>query len=127
MVTQQGAILLCQRHDGPHLPLLWEFPGGKIDDGESPAEALARELAEELGVESDVGDELADVSHTYPEKSVRIRFFRAEIRGDPRSIVHREVRWVPIERLAEYAVPPANQAVVDMIVGAGPDGLEGCA
>jgi len=124
VVSSDDLVLLCQRHDGPHLPLLWEFPGGKIDCGETPPAALERELSEELDVAADIGPELACVRHGYPEKRVRIRFFAALIRGEPRPVVHREIRWVPVSALSEYEVPPANQAVVDMLIDAGSAGLD---
>jgi 8-oxo-dGTP diphosphatase len=115
VVGRDDRLLLCQRPDGEHLPLLWEFPGGKIDGDEAPREALRRELAEELGVRSDVGEQVADVTHAYPEKTVRIRFFLAVVHDAPRAIVHRDVRWIPIDELGNYEVPPANRGVVQMI------------
>ena len=116
VVVTDARVLLCQRPDGPHLPLLWEFPGGKIDPGESATEALERELLEEIGVSSRVGDLLADVRHRYPEKRVRIRFYDTRIDGDPRPHVHRRLRWIPLDELAEYEVPPANAPVVRMLI-----------
>ncbi len=115
VIYRDEKVLLCQRHDGSHLPLLWEFPGGKIDPGESPEEALRRELAEELSVRAVIGRQVADVDHDYPEKSVRIRFFLARIDGEPRPVVHRELRWIAPRELADLCVPPANQMVVDLI------------
>lgn len=115
VVRSDDGLLLCQRHDGPHLPLLWEFPGGKIDAGESPEEALERELREELDVAATIGELIAEVEHHYPEKSVRIRFFHADIEGTPRPIVHRRVRWIEPADLDAYDVPPANQAVIDQV------------
>lgn len=115
VIYRGGTVLLCQRHDGPHLPLAWEFPGGKIEAGESAPAALQRELAEELGVGSAIGRQIADVEHDYPEKRVRIRFFLADIDEEPRAVVHREVRWIALDELAAYPVPAANQAVVRMI------------
>ena len=115
VIYRGETVLLCQRHDGRHLPLAWEFPGGKIDPGESPRAALRRELAEELAVGSAIGRQIADVEHHYPEKSVRIRFFLATIDAAPRAVVHREVRWIALDELAAYPVPAANQSVVRMI------------
>ena len=115
VVCRAETVLLCQRHDGPHLPLMWEFPGGKIDPGESPQFALKRELAEELGVGAEIGRQIADVEHHYSEKSVRIRFFLANITAEPRAVVHRAVRWVALDKIADYTVPPANESVVRMI------------
>lgn len=116
VVEARGRVLLCQRHDGEHLPLLWEFPGGKIDPGESPRQALARELREELGVDAELGALVGDVSHSYPEKRVRLRFFRAEIVGEPRAIVHRRLAWVPLRELDRYQVPPPNAVIVRRLV-----------
>lgn len=112
VVVRDGRLLLCQRQDGPHLPLLWEFPGGKVDPGEGPVEALGRELAEELGVEAEVGSFLDEVHHRYPEKSVWIRFYSATLHGRPRPRVHRRIRWIAEEELDGYDVPPANAAVL---------------
>ncbi len=115
VVVRAEGVLLCQRPDGPHLPLLWEFPGGKINAGESPRQALERELREELDVASSIGSRVATVEHHYPEKSVRIQFFAADIAGAPRAVVHRELRWIAAADLGDYQVPPANRSVVRMV------------
>ena len=94
---------------------MWEFPGGKVDPGESPQSALKRELTEELDVDAEIGIQVADVEHHYSEKSVRIRFFLANITGEPKAIVHRAVRWVPLNTTSDYKVPPANESVMRMI------------
>ena len=119
VITDQHRLLLCQRQEGPHLPLLWEFPGGKIDPGEHATQALARELIEELGVHSRIGPRILEVRHTYPEKKVWIRFYAASIAGTPLPHVHREVRWVAVPELRAYEVPPPNAEVVRHILAAG--------
>ncbi len=115
VVRRGDRVLLCQRHDGDHLPLMWEFPGGKIEAGETPAMALLRELQEELGVASRVGNQIAEARHDYPEKRVRLRFFEAAITGTPEPRVHRQLRWVPMAELGDYTVPPPNARVVALL------------
>lgn len=112
VVGRDGRVLLCQRPDGEHLPLKWEFPGGKIEAGETPRAALLRELREELGVDAEVGELLLEARHAYPEKTVWLRFFGARLHGEPRAIVHRQLSWVPRKALAGYDVPPPNAVVV---------------
>ncbi len=123
VIVDQQRLLLCQRQDGPHLPLLWEFPGGKVDPGEGPTGALSRELREELGVHLRIGPKIYEVRHTYPEKRVWIRFYAASIEGTPQPHVHREVRWVAIPELRSYEVPPPNAVVVRHILTAGIESL----
>ena len=115
LLFRGGKVLLCQRHEGPHLALMWEFPGGKIDTGESPQEALQRELNEELGVVASVGYRVDAVVHAYPEKRVWIRFYRVQFCGHPRPLVHRQICWVEPVELDRYAVPPPNQPIVDRL------------
>lgn len=116
VISRNGRVLLCQRHDGPHLPLHWEFPGGKIEPGEDPETALAREIQEELGVPARVGQYLATVTHRYPEKTVTLRFFRASLRGEPRALVHRALAWLRPDELADVVVPPPNAVLVRRLV-----------
>ena len=115
VVMERDRVLLCQRHDGDHLPLLWEFPGGKIEANETPGAALLRELREELGVASQIGRQLAEARHTYPEKHVWLRFFDAKITDTPQPRVHRQIRWVPLRDLSDYAVPPPNAHMVALL------------
>ena len=86
-----------------------------MDPGESPQSALRRELAEELDVDAEIGTQVADVEHHYPEKSVRIRFFLATTTDEPTAIVHRAVCWVGVDTISGYKVPPASEAVIRMI------------
>jgi mutator protein MutT len=90
-----GRMLVAKRLAGKPYPLLWEFPGGKVEEGEEDRDALRREVREELGVEARVGSEIGSCVHEYPEKIVNLRFFHIEsFSGRPRPIGVAELRWV---------------------------------
>jgi 8-oxo-dGTP diphosphatase len=95
-----GKVLCTQRSESMSLPLKWEFPGGKIDEGESPEECLRRELHEELGIEASVGQALPISTHHYPSFSVTLYPFICEIiSGEITLHEHRAMVWLPIEEL----------------------------
>jgi 8-oxo-dGTP diphosphatase len=104
ILEREGKILICRRRPGQSHALKWEFPGGKVEEGESPAAALARELEEELGIAGARGVEIAGYEYTYPgKKPIRLFFFRVEsYTGEPRNLIFHEMRWEPPERLAEF-------------------------
>lgn len=109
----RGRILLARRGDGRDLAGLWEFPGGKVEPGESPHAALARELREEIGVEIGAVDPLIAVPHAYPHKRILldvscVRSFSGRARG----LEGQALAWVPRERLHAYAMPAADRPVV---------------
>ena len=108
-----GRVLLARRTEGRDLAGLWEFPGGKREPGESPEAALARELAEELGIDVDVGEPLITVPQAYPHKRLRldVRHVRSW-RGTPRGHEGQALAWVPPDKLPGYAMPPADRPVV---------------
>ncbi len=111
-----GRVLLTQRVAGAHLEGTWEFPGGKLEPGESPEEALAREMREECGVEVEVGDAL-DVTHwRYPRKDVLLLFYRARITaGEVRHLGVAAHAWASRDELDRYAFPPADVRVVERV------------
>lgn len=109
LIFRAGRLLITQRPAGGHLAGLWEFPGGKLESGETWEAALERELREELGVEVAVGREFSSVHHTYPEKTVHLRFFVARLRsGEPRPLGCAAVAWVTAEELGRYEFPAAD-------------------
>jgi mutator protein MutT len=113
VVERNGTVLLTLRPAGTHLAGYWEFPGGRIEPGETPEACIVRELREELGVEVRVLGRMGTIDHAYPERQVRLHGFRCEIvSGEPRPLASEELRWVPLERLAEQKLPPADLAVL---------------
>lgn len=108
-----GRILLARRTDGRDLAGLWEFPGGKREPGETPEQALIRELDEELGIQVEVGDAIIAVPQRYPHKRLRLDVRRIERwRGKPRGNEGQALAWVPPAKLPTYSMPPADRPVV---------------
>ncbi len=118
VVERDGRYLITRRLEGTHLAGLWEFPGGKMLPGEKPEDALRRELQEELGVEAEVGELIETVEWTYPEKSVRLLFFRCALRGEPCPQERQEMRWVEAAQLQEYQFPAADLRLIERLARA---------
>jgi len=116
VVERGGRFLVTRRPRGAHLEGCWEFPGGKRDPGETLAACLARELREELGVESRVMDEIFAVTHRYADRSVELHFFRCELAGDPAPQLGQEMRWVTRAEMASLPFPPADAELIRTIV-----------
>ena len=109
VMTNQGQVLIAQRKEDAARGLLWEFPGGKLREGEEPREALRRELREELGIEVEVGTIFEVVFHVYPEYPILLLAYRCRIeRGRPQPLGCREVRWVPIKELVKLPMAQAD-------------------
>jgi len=116
VVIRDGCVLLTRRTEGQHLAGLWEFPGGKLEDGESPEEALVRECREECGIEVEVAEILDVTHHRYPEKDVLLLFYRCELRtGEVRHLQVADHAWVAPPDLDRYPLPPADERVVARI------------
>jgi 8-oxo-dGTP diphosphatase len=95
---------------------MWEFPGGKLEEGESPEAAVARECREECGIEVEVIDILDVTHHRYPDKDVLLLFYRcALVAGEVQNLQVAEHAWVPPSELAAYSLPPADARVVARI------------
>src|SRR5687767_15950923 len=109
LVFRGGKLLITQRCKGSHLAGLWEFPGGKREPGETYEACLRRELQEELGIEVEVNNLIESIDHVYPEKSVRLKFFRCRLlKNEPSPIGCDAVAWVDASQLSSYAFPEAD-------------------
>jgi len=112
----RGEILIARRPDSAHQGGLWEFPGGKVDPGESLTSALARELNEELAIEVLASEPLIEIHHDYPDKSVWLQVRRVtRFAGQARGNEGQPVRWVLPERLTDYDFPAANRPIINAL------------
>ena len=112
IIEQEDAFLLTRRQRGVHLEGLWEFPGGKLDAGETHAEALARELREELDVDADVQELRFHTTHDYGDRVVALYFYQCQLRGTPRPLLGQQMRWVPRRELTTLGFPPADAELI---------------
>ena len=114
LIVRGDEILCCQRTEHQALPLKWEFPGGKIEAGETPPEALRRELEEELGIRADIGPEITRVLHTYTSgNSVNLRFYAVErFENELQNRIFRDVRWVKLSDLPALNFLDADRELV---------------
>lgn len=117
IMERNGKILIARRAPDQPLAGKWEFPGGKMELGESPEECLARELKEELDLEVVVGDFFAETTYTYSTGTVRLLTYFVEAEAeDIESRVHDALAWVEPEAIADYDILPADLPIVDELV-----------
>ena len=115
-----GRYLITQRPPTSSLPLLWEFPGGRVERGESDQEALARELREEMGIEVRIAEEAMHTHHEYPGYEIDFRVFRCRLLSPEAAIRHLRVhdhRWVTLEEMSRYQFPDADARTLEKLLG----------
>jgi 8-oxo-dGTP diphosphatase len=120
LMLRGDEVLICQRRPDQPMALQWEFPGGKIEPGESPEEALARELNEELGIEAKIGARVTHIRHNYRHGgAVDLQFFAVyEFRGEIENRIFKDVRWVKLEDLPNYDFLVADRGLIkDLAAG----------
>ena len=116
LIWQGEEFLICQRPAHKARGLLWEFVGGKVDPGETKAQALIRECREELDVTVAVGEVFMDVTHEYPDLTVHLTLFHAEITcGEPQMLEHNDIRWITPREISEYNFCPADVEILEKI------------
>jgi 8-oxo-dGTP diphosphatase len=114
LIVKEGKLLVCQRTRHQTMPLKWEFPGGKIEEGEQPRAALHRELEEELGILATIGDEVRRIQHSYPNGGmVELRFFIVrQYQREIENRIFRDIQWVPPKDLPAYDFLEADLTLV---------------
>ena len=120
LILRDVKFLICQRTKHQPMPLKWEFPGGKIEEGEQPRDALRRELEEEIGIDARIGNEAARLQHNYKNGgAVELRFFDVpEYKGEIENRIFNEVRWVDRTQLPNFDFLDADlQLVKDLAAG----------
>lgn len=116
LIWREGRFMICQRPDHKARGLLWEFVGGKVEPGETKPQALERECREELDVAIAVGNEFMEVIHEYPDLTVHLTLFNAEIsHGEPKLLEHADLQWITSEEIENYDFCPADQEILKAI------------
>lgn len=119
LIQRAGKLLVCQRRSRDSFGLQWEFPGGKVQDGEAPAEALARELREELGVDPLIGPEVYRTRHLYaqPPGEIELLFFAASVPplAVLQNLAFETMEWVAPTDLPNYNFLPADRQLVGLL------------
>ncbi len=121
IVQRGGRLLICRRKPDQAHPLKWEFPGGKVEPGEEPAEALERELREELAIDARIGAEVERYQYCYPGRNPILLVFYSvtEFAGEPRNRIFQEIRWAPPARLADFDFLEGDVEFVRRLAAAG--------
>jgi 8-oxo-dGTP diphosphatase len=115
LILRGDNILICQRRRGQPMELKWEFPGGKIEPGETAEQALARELEEELGIHAEIGNQVTRIRHTYRHGgAVDLQFFAVPaFQGELENRVFNDFRWVPLKDLPSYDFLAADRGLIN--------------
>jgi 8-oxo-dGTP diphosphatase len=117
VINDQQEVLIALRSTAQEQGGLWEFPGGKIEAGESDMQGLVRELAEEVGIKVITAEALTNIKHNYGDKSVDLRFILVpEFCGDAVGKEGQEIKWVSMNDLSQYSFPAANQLIIPWLM-----------
>jgi 8-oxo-dGTP diphosphatase len=122
VIERDGKYLITQRRDEAVLPGLWEFPGGKVEEGETDEAALHREVLGRIGVDVSVAHKLAERHHAYEKYDVHLTLYSCRLDAAPEArqpyaLRVKDVRWVSSGEFGQYQFPPADQATMDQLLG----------
>jgi 8-oxo-dGTP diphosphatase len=121
VIERDGSFLVTRRLEGTHLGGMWEFPGGKVADGETHTEALVREIREELDAEVEVAALLFESEFDYADRRVSLHFYRCTLVGTPRPLLGQQMKWVPRDELRTLDFPPADVDLIRLLIEPLPD------
>jgi len=117
ILAREGKILIAQRKPGEYLAARWEFPGGKLEAGESATDCLVRELREELGIEAEIGELVSVAKHDYPHILIELMVYKARhLSGRARAIDHAAIKWLEPGELAGYEFLEADKPIVQRLI-----------
>jgi 8-oxo-dGTP diphosphatase len=108
VIERDGRFLVARRLTGTHLGGYWEFPGGKVHEGETLEHALSREIREELNTDISDAAEIFRTSHSYPERTIELHFFRATLASAPEPLLGQELRWITRDEFSTFQFPAAD-------------------
>ena len=116
LIWDGDRFMACQRPAHKARGLKWEFVGGKVEPGETRAQALIRECREELGVTVHVGDVFMEVDHVYPDLTVHLTLFHASVaEGTPQKLEHNDIRWITVDEIDKYEFCPADEEILERL------------
>ena len=117
LIWNGDKFMICQRPVSKARGLLWEFVGGKVEQGETKEQALVRECKEELNVLLSVGDVFMDVIHEYPDLTVHLTLFNATIaEGEPQKLEHNDIQWIAPSEIPNYGFCPADEEILKVLI-----------
>ncbi len=117
IIQEDGKVLIAKRKKGWRFAGKWEFPGGKIEPNETPEQCLQRELREELGIETEIGEFFCSSTYAYAHATVQLLVYRAvHVSGEYTLHDHQEIRWVSPEYLRDYEFPEADELIIDKLI-----------
>ena len=117
IIEKDNKILIARRKEGKKLAGLWEFPGGKVDPGETPEECLRRELFEEFGIDTEINDFICSSEYTYPHGAIELLVYKVTyISGEFHLTDHDEIKWITPQDFSEYDFAPADIPVVNKLM-----------